>query len=503
MLRKLLVILAMASSVPAQAEWKEAITDHFIVYADKSEPELQKFSERLEAVHYLMMRANGLQAEKPPVRVRIFVYGDAAKIEKLVRVRNAAGFYRPNPEGAIAVTPAKSAGLSLNPVEVLHHEYAHHFMLQYFPAAYPAWYVEGYAELMGTSSFERKGAITFGKANTARSNELNKSVWVHAGDIISKLRKDLPSGSKDNFYGQSWLIAHYLTLSPERSQQLRGYLNAINRGASQAEAATAFGDLNKFNSDVKRYLTNASFEYKAVPLPDTLTDNISYRKLSASEIELMEDAIELSRHKSPEDAEKFVSELRGKVAKFGSDTYALQLLGEAEIDAKNFDAAIGVADQILAADAKNSNALWLKAAALLEKAKDSDDPKPAALQARKLALEANAASRDAPRPLVAFFDSFLVAREKPSVDALESLREAVRRVPQDANLRLKLAATLTAMGGRPNQIEAIKALRPVAFDPHGGEASEAAGKLIEKLMVAVLQEGVSGANTTKTAKPSE
>ncbi len=503
MLSKLTAILVLGISVPAMAEWKEATTDHFIVYADKSEPELQKFSERLEAVHYLMMRANGLQTEKPPVRVRIFVYGDAAKIEKLVRVRNAAGFYRPSPQGAIAVTPAKSAGLSLNPIEVLHHEYAHHFMLQYFPAAYPAWYVEGYAELMGTSSFERKGAITFGKANSARSNELNQAVWVHAGDIISKLRKDLPSGSKDNFYGQSWLIAHYLTLSPERSQQLRGYLNAINRGASQADAAKAFGDLNKFNTDVKRYLSNASFEYKAVPLPETLTSNISYRKLSASEIELMEDAIELSRHKSPEDAEKFAVELRGKVGKFANDTYALQMLGEAEKDAKNFDGAIGIAERILSSNAEDSSALWLKAAALLEQAKDSDDPKPVALQARKLALDANTANPDTPRPLVAFFDSFLVAGEKPSADALDSLREALRRVPQDDSLRFKLAATLTSVGGKPNHIEAIKALRPVAFDPHGGEASEAAGKMIEKLMIAVLQESVSELNITKPAEPTE
>jgi hypothetical protein len=179
------------------------------------------------------------------------------------------------------------------------------------------------------------------------------------------------------------------------------------------------------------------------------------------------------------------------------------MLGEAELSAKNFDAAISLSEQILAAKAQNSNALWLKAAALLEKAKDSDDPKPAALQARKLALEANAANPDAPRPLVAFFDSFLVAREKPSADALDSLREAVRRVPQEDNLRFKLAATLTATGGRPNQIEAIKALRPIAFDPHGGEASEVAGKLIEKLMIAVLQDSVSELNITKPKEPSE
>jgi Flp pilus assembly protein TadD len=487
MLGRLVTFLAFGMAVPTHAEWKEAVTDHFIVYADKPDAELQKFSERLEAVHYLMARANGLQSEKAPVRVKIYVYGDAAKLAKLVRVPNAAGFYRPNPEGAMAVTPARTAGLNLNPIEVLQHEYAHHFMLQYFPAAYPAWYVEGYAELMNTASFERKGAITFGKANSSRANELNQSVWVDAGDIVSKLRKDLPSGSKDNFYGQSWLLAHYLTLSPERSQQLRAYLNAINRGASQADAAKAFGDLGKFNTDVKRYLTNASFEYKALPLPETLAANIAMRKLSASEIELMEDAIELSRQKSKEDAESFAAQLRGKVSKFGPDRYASQLLGEAELAAGNFDAAIAIADRILALQAGDSKALWLKAAATLEKAKGSDDPEDAALKARDWALEANKNDPDAPRPLVAFFDSYLVAREQPSIDALESMREAVRRVPQDKSLRFKLAATLAMTGNRDHKIEAIRALRPVAFDPHGGAAAEGAGKMIESLMGAILK----------------
>ena len=63
------------------------------------------------------------------------------------------------PAGAIAVVPRNTGtdGVFTGQL-VLFHEYAHHFMLQYAPAAYPAWYVEGFAEVVSTASFERKGA---------------------------------------------------------------------------------------------------------------------------------------------------------------------------------------------------------------------------------------------------------------------------------------------------------------------------------------------------------
>jgi hypothetical protein len=46
-------------------------------------------------------------------------------------------------------------------------------------------------------------------------------------------------------------------------------------------------------------------------------------------------------------------------------------------------------------------------------------------------------------------------------------------------------------------------LKPVAFDPHGGEASGAAGKLIEGLMIAVLQDSVMTLPTPETQSDDE
>ena len=59
------------------------------------------------------------------------------------------GFYKAGATATFAVAYDGSAGMDAD--EVLFHEYAHAFMLENFPAAYPAWFVEGWAEYFMTT----------------------------------------------------------------------------------------------------------------------------------------------------------------------------------------------------------------------------------------------------------------------------------------------------------------------------------------------------------------
>jgi cytochrome c-type biogenesis protein CcmH/NrfG len=495
--RWLFALLLFFVPITAKAEWTEIKTDHFLIYADKSDKDLRRFAEQLEAVHFLMLRANGLKEDRLPVRVKVYAYGSADKVGKLASQPNAVGFYRPGPSGAIAVIPANAGSSGLTSLEVLFHEYAHHFMLQYFPAAYPAWYVEGWAELIATSSFERKGAITFGKANSDRAGELEFGYWTHAGELVSKPRGELPKVSQEAFYGQSWLLAHYLTLSPERSQQLRMYLNGINRGFSQQQAASFFGDLDAFNKDVRGYLSRRNFEYKAVPLPEGLLANYSSRKLSAAEIDLMEEQIEFRRPMEEAQAKTFLEKLRTKVARHGSDPTALLLLGEAELDMKNHDAARAVADRLLAIAPDDSHALTLKAQIELHFAKDAEDAGAAITPIRDWIAKAKAVDPQNPLPHIALYESYAVEGERPSAEAIEGLREAVRLVPQSDGARFQLATALFNRDGPSAIPEATKLLRPIAFDPHGGDNAEQAIKLIAAMMGETLDDNANPADTSE------
>ncbi len=165
----------MLVNAPAAAEWREAQTAHFIIYSESDSSRVEQLAERLETYDKLMRMAAGTP-DDDPVKVRIYEVPDLGAIERALGEHNSgvAGFYDSNSLGPFLVTPRRTGntGRYFTPELVLQHEYAHHFMLQYFPAIYPSWYVEGYAELIGSSMPMPDGRIGYGMPAKHRGNEI-------------------------------------------------------------------------------------------------------------------------------------------------------------------------------------------------------------------------------------------------------------------------------------------------------------------------------------------
>ena len=149
--------VALSSARPAAAEWRVYEARHFQIYSESGEAKATELAARLERYDKLMRMATGIPDDNP-AKVRIFEVASTDDIEKALGVSNTgiAGFYTSNSFGPFLLTPRKTeeGGRYFTPLLVLQHEYAHHFMLQYFPATYPGWYVEGFAELIGSSTME-------------------------------------------------------------------------------------------------------------------------------------------------------------------------------------------------------------------------------------------------------------------------------------------------------------------------------------------------------------
>jgi hypothetical protein len=159
----------MFVSAPAQAAWRQASTAHFVIYSDDSEKSLREFAARLERYDAAMRHVRGLPdpAISPGNRLTVFVLPSIAAVQKLYgRGRGSVGgFYTGRVDGSYAVTPRRggSSDAADNTEQiVLLHEYAHHFMMQNYPGAFPAWLIEGYAEFHSTASFEKDGSIGIG-----------------------------------------------------------------------------------------------------------------------------------------------------------------------------------------------------------------------------------------------------------------------------------------------------------------------------------------------------
>ncbi|HEX8224916.1 MAG TPA: hypothetical protein VF605_13940 [Allosphingosinicella sp.] len=498
--------LALLACLPAaaKAEWRAAETRHFTFYSESGDRELEKLAARLESYDKLMRMATGSSDDAEPVKVRIYEVDSTDDVERALGLTNSgvAGFYDSNLLGPFAVTPRKTgsgyhfAGEQyFTPALVLHHEYAHHFMLQYFPSVYPSWYVEGFAELIGSSKVLADGKIGYGMPARHRGNEI-AARWVDVAELLVKPPHKL---RYLDLYGQGWALTHFLTFSTERSPQMRAYLLALRAGKPPEEAARAFGDLKALNRDARRYVTTGVFGYRAVPVEIKTPAIERVRALSPGEaamvpmvIALRDDELTLYRKAGDREHEAKLraanlERIRERARRFATDPFALYLLAASEYTAGNYPASEAAADRLLALQPRHSRAMALKSLNMARAAAALDGPgrTAKAAEARVLAGKANKADPDDTLPLLAFYESFRLAGEKPSKHAVDALAAVVAAQPADTRARQLLVDQLAA---ERRWGLAIAALLPIANSPHESPRRAAAREQLAKLEAELAKE---------------
>lgn len=481
-MRKFIFLIAVLLFPAAgHATWREASTPHFLIYSQGSEKSLKQRAERLEAVHYLMLLADGLTEEPHPYKVRVYVVPDTKTVQRMMTNPSdqVAGFYQPRTEGSVAFTPETTFDYdqSFSTQVVLFHEYGHHFMLQNFPAAYPAWFIEGRAELISTASFEKPGVITYGKAASHRSGELTYESFS-ASAMVGAVPKE-KAGSSEISYGGSWLVAHYLTFSPSRKGQLAKYLQAFNNGASMGDAAKVFGDPKQFDRDVGAYLRSANFSYRQVPIPATISQNIALRILPDDEATMLPLAMEFTKTMPKDAAKAFTARIATAAAQFPDSAFAQQLLAESQLDIGDVDAALKTTAHLVAIAPQSARAHYFRGAALLAKAEAATEGRgPAVSVARREIVAANKLDPDDPLPLIAYYHSYGAAGMAAPDIAVDGLARAYQIAPQNTGLRLNYVRTLIDRG---NKAQAVATLKPLAYSAHGGSLAKIAQRMIDRL----------------------
>lgn len=484
-MRNLVLALALLLAPAAvKAEWLEASSAHFVVYADDSERDVRRFSEQLERFHAAMELVTGLEGEDPSPsnRVTVFMVRNQRQIERLAGNRNIGGFYIPRAGGSVAFVPrvdAKSGQLDY-PMITLLHEYAHHFLISNSRFPSPRWVSEGGAEFFASAEFTGDGGLSIGMPAMHRAWGVMARRSVKAEDLVDPARSETRSARDyEEFYGKSWLLYHYLVFTEERSGQLRGYLRAMASGQSSPEAAVAtFGDLDELERALQRYRdqrTMLSMRFR----PDQLEIGpITVRRISAGEAAMMPVRIRSRRGVTREEALDLVGQARDVAARFPGDPAVLAALAEAEFDAGNDAEAIAAADAALALDPSQVNAYVQKGYALFRRAPEAEDQKAAYREAVAPFLALNKLENDHPLPLMFYFRSFAERGVEPPEQAALGLERAAELAPFDLGLRLNLATyqihTGNLEGARSNLV-------PIAYNPHGGAMAESARLTLERI----------------------
>lgn len=485
-MRVVAFVWLLLAAAATHAEWLEASSQHFVIYANDSERDIRRFSDQLERYHAAMALVTGTKvpAPSPSNRVTIHVVWNTSEVRELHKGddRFVSGFYVPRAGGSLAVVPRvqSASGVAEWSMVVLLHEYAHHFVISGSSLPLPRWLSEGSAEFFASASFESDGSVSLGRPAVHRAGELFYGDDVTAEELLDPDTYDNRARKRhDAFYGKSWLLYHYLIFDPERKGQLGTYINALATGkTSRAAALESFGDFKALDKGLAAYLRKRrmnAYRFKPEFLP---ISPVSVRRLSAGEAAMMPVRTRSRVGVTPEQAAELVVEARAVAARHPGDAAVLAALAEAELDAGHREAAVTAADAALVIDPRRVDAHVQKGLALFALAEDAADSQAAYMKARQAFLELNKLEPDHPLPLIYNYRAFIAMGREPSENAKDGLEWASRLAPFDLSLRMEVAR----MQMRERRYRAARlSLASVAYNPHGGSGAEAAKALLQSI----------------------
>lgn len=464
---------------PAGAAWRRAESANFIVYSEAGEPELRQEVARLEDYNGFLHLLTGVDDPPAPNKLKVYMVrgGAALKIVRPGIRTDAAGFYTAGESGIAAVVNQKAGFSGGEEDQILFHEIAHHFMLQYRPTAYPPWYVEGFAEYVMVTTI-KDDQIEYAQANSNRVSWLAHAQWLPWDRILF----DPPPRSSQVtalYYAQSWLLVHYLLRDPARKAQLVDYLRSTGEGeAPRAAFKRVFGkEPRALDRDIRGYaerkMTYSRLKRASAMASPAMT--ITVLPASADDLLLLDAGLDLGA--SGEEAAQRLAKVR-EAARGKTDAYARRVLAKAEALAGDGAAADRLLDPLLAAAPADAELLYLKGMRHLVAARR--DPAVAEKE-RKLAqgwfAKAHRADPNHFQTLVRYAESLSGDPRFVSENTANILLLAHELAPQVSEIGMAAARILLIRG---EFAEAERILIPLASNPHQPELTAAAEAMLQR-----------------------
>ncbi|MEQ1489108.1 MAG: tetratricopeptide repeat-containing protein [Terricaulis sp.] len=486
------IIALFSASTNAFAQdgaWLRAETPGFIVFSTSSETRVREVAEDLEAFDALLRRMTQTTAERSPTKLEIYLFNGPGQFQEAfpgdsLSIRGRYGA-RSDIIAAYAIFRDREG---LGAQDVLFHEYAHHFMYQYFANNYPAWYVEGFAEFVSTAAFE-DGRIVIGRAAQVRAE------WLHSGSWLpmERLIDGMPTDGEDvaRFYAQSWLFVHYIFHTEGMAAKFQSYVRAMRLGAPPEQAfQTGFGMTPlEMQSALRAYFRSSPNALALTRPVIAASQGVTITRLPTSANAMLPLTTRVRRgYLSDEDASELLTRMRRMVSN-PRDSFAVLSLAEAEASYGDVAAARALLEPYSAAHPDDVQALYLLGRTYsreADEAKDRDDDaarEAARSQARRYYTRAFRADGNHVPTLYRYAQTFAGAPlDAAGENAMNALLLAHQLAPQVSEITF-MAADWLLTANRP--AEAIPMLRVIAFSPHGGESADRAKEMLTRAEAAV------------------
>jgi hypothetical protein len=420
----------VVSLVPAHAAWLRAESQNFIVYARDSEADLRETVAKLEDYEQLLRTLMRAQAQ-PTNKLRIYLVRGSGELQTVRQLpREAGGVYISGADGIAAVADMRAS--ADNPLAVLFHEYAHHFMMQHLGRVFPPWYIEGFAEYLATARFTDR-AIEFGHTDPGRARTLADSArWLPLEQIISG--EGRRPQTAHFFYAQSWLLTHYLLSDPSRVQQLRAYVAALARAEPPGQAfETSFGMTPARMAPHLRRYAFGGLTFMRLPRSSTAAPpQIRIERLPPSADALL--LLQAAMHVGLRDDGDRLARVRREAARF-TDPFAKRVRAQAEALYGDGALADRLIDELLGVSPNDAELMYFRGMRFLA----------AFRQARTWVARAHRTDPKDYRAPYRYVQTFSVEPNLVSAQNVEVLLLAHSLAPQVAEIRFAAAQMLVAL----------------------------------------------------------
>ncbi len=470
-------VLLLWTGESADAAWRRAETDHFVLYGEIGDERLREQAIVLEEFDRLLRLLTGVDAPASPNKLPVYLVYNHDRL-RLVRdvSYDVGGFYVASPDGIGAFVNQRTNTGRYGRNDTLFHEYAHHFMLQYFPAGYPAWYVEGFAEYVATADF-RSDILEFGRYNDNRSLWLSdKSRWIPYEHIVFGGERKPQWGDTARFYAQSWLLVHYLMSDPARAAATRDYLSALTAGEEPPAAFQAAFGMAASDLDARlRAYARDGIPYTRAPRGYAVAEPvITTLPTSSDELMLLQAVMRVG---VPEKAREAVLERARREAGGEEDPFARRVLAQAEALYGNAAVADRLLDELLLAQPDDAELLYLKGMRYLTAGRADEAARASYFaKAKGWFVRAHKADPDHFPTLYRYAEALSVGPDYLSENTTNILLLARSLAPQVAEIGIQAGQTLLL---REEYDAARAVLTPIAASVHHPQSVAAAETLLQ------------------------
>ncbi len=486
------------------SNWRMAETPHVVVFSQNDEEELRATAHNLEKLHFVLSALFG-RVDEPDetIKIAVTMIGEAGPFEqlRLTDLRWQYGpfpprfaktiYYDPRAEGSVLATTRDGVNLVLQPSvgrptsrncawgggdaplasysgppsldalprnEIafcqsaesrLYAGFAQNYLMTYFPAAYPRWFLQGFGEIFGTMKVG-EDFVEYGHRPIGYPQVMNHYQYI-AYPVTEILDGRYLVGRRAWTPYHAWRLVHLLYFSDEWKPRLHEYLNAIARGEDLQSAASALGDPAELKKAVSAY-RGRKVEFERMNFPAERTPEPIIRRMTRAEAGLIRGRLELGARievpteDSPEHSaalerrSKWLERLRENARQYPKLIEHQLLLAEAECRSGNSQECLEAAERAIALSPRDATALVWNGVALAQLAAQS----PAAerqrrlKEARRVIARANRLDSEGILPLIAYYNSFAVVGEPAPDRAVDGLAKIVASSPAAPASRLKL-----------------------------------------------------------------